>query len=81
MTKDEAFKKIGEVWFNKESEFHKAYWNSGHLLHAEAVEQMSDLTKIVYGDTPIAPEIMPIVKPSSEYAPGWTPAGGENNGQ
>lgn len=51
---------IHEILFAKESEGYKAYHDSGHSLHRQAVERMELLTQATVGNGLYNPEVMPI---------------------
>jgi hypothetical protein len=60
-TIEQIDKDIYEIYFEKENLFHKAYFDSGHPLHEQAVNKMESLAKEKVGDDPLPAEIMPIV--------------------
>ena len=48
-----------EIFFDKESLAHQAYFDSGHILHERTVEKVEALSREKLGEGLWNPEIMP----------------------
>jgi hypothetical protein len=53
-TAEEAHKEVLGVFFNKDSEGHKAFFDSGHILHHQIVNQVHEMTRVAIGDHSIS---------------------------
>lgn len=54
------------IYLNKDHEYHKAYFQNDHPLHAKVVGIVETLSRMKIGDEPFAPEVMPVISKLGE---------------